>query len=390
MSNSIHWPGKAALMVAHCAGMVDLVALPVWVGTLISEYQFDPQQAGGLATLFLVGAVISSLLFSRKFNVLNGRLVAPMAFACAGVAFFLIPSFSQYFSMALLHVLAGISVGCGLSFTHGTIGRSLTPHRMFALVGMALGLFTIVFLAGTPQLIAKFGGSALFWTFGGIMSFSAVVTAFAFPKTEKVTPQTIKKLLKFNDPAVISCILAISSMALVQAMIFSFLEHIGIERGFGMVAVSGVLIALGFVNLFPAVLAALLEKRWSPKKVVLIGPCLQAILALLISQSPSFIGYTIGAIFFAGVLIFTHTFAFGMLAKLDLSGRAVAATPAMLMTGSAIGPLLGGTLVKDYGYLGLGVCSVLFAAIAILCFYISTCSSVQWHNAPLITKPKHN
>ena len=28
--------GRVALMVGHCAGMVDLVALPVWVGTLIS------------------------------------------------------------------------------------------------------------------------------------------------------------------------------------------------------------------------------------------------------------------------------------------------------------------------------------------------------------------
>ena len=43
--------GRGVLMVAHCAGMVDLVALPVWVGTLISAYKFDPQQAGGLVTL---------------------------------------------------------------------------------------------------------------------------------------------------------------------------------------------------------------------------------------------------------------------------------------------------------------------------------------------------
>ena len=34
------WPGRIALMVAHCAGMVDLVALPVWVGALIAQYQF--------------------------------------------------------------------------------------------------------------------------------------------------------------------------------------------------------------------------------------------------------------------------------------------------------------------------------------------------------------
>ena len=42
--------GRVALMVGHCAGMVDLVALPVWVGTLISVYRFDPQQA----VIFLV------------------------------------------------------------------------------------------------------------------------------------------------------------------------------------------------------------------------------------------------------------------------------------------------------------------------------------------------
>ena len=54
--------GSGALMVAHCAGMVDLVALPVWIGTLVARYGFDPQQAGGLATLFLFGAVAAGSL----------------------------------------------------------------------------------------------------------------------------------------------------------------------------------------------------------------------------------------------------------------------------------------------------------------------------------------
>ncbi len=52
-STTERWSGRLPLMVAHCAGMVDLVALPVWVGALIAQYKFAPQQAGGLATLFL-------------------------------------------------------------------------------------------------------------------------------------------------------------------------------------------------------------------------------------------------------------------------------------------------------------------------------------------------
>ena len=41
--------GVLALVVGHCAGMIDLIGLPVWVGSLISQYKFDPQQAGGLS-----------------------------------------------------------------------------------------------------------------------------------------------------------------------------------------------------------------------------------------------------------------------------------------------------------------------------------------------------
>lgn len=54
-------------------------------------------------------------------------------------------------------------------------------------------------------------------------------------------------------------IVGIGCMGLVQAMTFSFLERVGSDRGFGLAAVTGVLIALGIVNLFPAALAAWLE-----------------------------------------------------------------------------------------------------------------------------------
>lgn len=43
----------------------------------------------------------------------------------------------------------------------------------------------------------------------------------------------------------------------------------------------------------------------------------------------------------AFTIIFTHTFAFGLIARLDPSGRATAGTPAMLMVGSAVAPLVG-------------------------------------------------
>ena len=101
-------------------------------------------------------------------------------------------------------------------------------------------------------------------------------------------------------------------------------------------------------------LAGALERRLPARWVLRTGPVVQAALALVIVNALSFAPYAAAASVFAAVMIFTHTFAFGTLARLDPSGRALAATPAMLMAGAALGPILGGTLVQWQGYPALG------------------------------------
>lgn len=366
-SASKPWPGRIALMVAHCAGMVDLVALPVWVGTLVSHYKLDPQQAGGLVTMFLVGAVISSLFFASRFTRTRGRTAASVGFGIAAAMFFGVSLTTNYATMAVLHGLGGVATGCALTFTHGTIGKSQNPHRLFAMVGMALGVFAIVFLGATPKLVAATGGSTLFKVFAGVMLAGSLVAAMAFPEPDAVGADILQSNARLDRP-IWFAIVGISCMGLVQSMMASFLERIGMDRGFGFERVTGVLIALGFVNLFPAPLAALLERRWSANKVVMAGPVAQAALALVITHALSFAPYAVASSVFIAVMIFTHTFAFGLLARLDPSGKALAATPAMLMVGAAIGPVLGGTLVKDLGYGSIGFACLVIAVIAVASF----------------------
>lgn len=366
-------PGRLALMVAHCAGMVDLVALPVWVGALIAHYGFDPQQAGGLATLFLVGVVASSLFFAPRLQRIPARRATAAGFGIAGIAFLLVGGTDSYAAMALLHAVAGAAAGCALSFTHGTIARSERPHRLFALVNIALGVFAVMFLGSTPKLVAAAGGPALFQVFGGVMLVACIACALWFPAppgAHEARPSAARAEGRLGAPVLCGA-LGIACMAVVQAMMFSFLERIGADRGFGVDAVTGVLVALGIVNLLPAVFAALLERRWNARHVVIAGPIAQATLAATIALGSTFVSYAGAAMFFAAVMIFTHTFAFGLIARLDPSGRALAATPAMVMAGAAIGPVLGGTLVKWGGYGTLGVAAIVIAALAVLCFALT-------------------
>ena len=359
--------GTSAVMIAHCAGMVDLVALPVWVGTLIGSYRLDPQQAGLLVTLFLAGAVLSSLFFFPRLNRMPARAMTTVGFGVATLAFLGIVSSGGYAAMALLHAVAGLAAGCALSFTHGIIGRSRNPHRLFAIAGLALGIFAIVFLGATPGLIATHGGPTLFRVFAGVMGAATIACVLAFPSLRGRRSAARADEPRF-ERAIWFGMVGVGCMGLTQAMLFSFIQRIGLDRGFGLSAVTATLIALGFVNLFPAPVAGLLEMRVAGHRVVRAGPVVQAVLALVISQSVAFGPYAAATSVFAAVMIFTHTFAFGMLARIDRTGRAVAATPAMLMTGAAIGPVLGGTLVKQAGYGSLGIAAVLITAAAVLCF----------------------
>jgi predicted MFS family arabinose efflux permease len=360
--------GRIALMAAHCAGMIDLVALPVWVGALVANYRFDPQQAGALATLFLLGVVLASVLLAPWFDRLPGRVVATVGFGVSALGFFMASNTADFTTLAALHALCGLATGAALSVTHGTIARSGNPHRLFAIVGIALGVFAVVFFGAVPQLIAAANGVMLFVVFGGVMAVATLSSLLAFP--------TVNAAVSAHEPAhsapvpkaVWFGIAGLACMAIVQAMTFSFLERVGGAHSFERQAVNGVLIALGIVNLFPAGLAAVLEKRWAARNVLLAGPLLQACLAAVIMNASQFTAYAAAASVFAAVMIFTHTFAFGLLARLEPSGRALAATPAMLMAGSAVGPVLGGTLVKSFGYGSLGAAAGLIAVVAVFCF----------------------
>jgi predicted MFS family arabinose efflux permease len=358
--------GAAALVIAHCIGMVDLVALPVWVGALVERFGFSPQQAGGLATLFLLGAVAASAVFAPRLNRLNQRLVATAGFAVAALAFFIASTQAGFGALAALHLVAGVSVGTALSMVHGTMGHAANPHRLFAVAGIGLGLFAVVFLAAVPQVLIARGGSALFAVFAALMGFAAIASALLFrnpgpaPEGSAAAPFSRATWL---------VIFGVGLMTFNQAMVFSFVEVIGKARGFAPENVLGVLIALGIINFVaPAPLAALLEKRLSAFDVVRTGPGVQAALALVVTMAAAFPLWAPAAACFVAVQIFTHTFAFGLLARLDPSGRAVAATPAMLMIGAALGPILGGALGQNLGFGALGVAAVVVAALSITCF----------------------
>ncbi len=360
--------GMFALMISHCAGMVDLVALPVWVGTLIAAYHFDPQQAGGLATLFLIGAAGASIFFAPRFNKIHVKYAAVIGFALAALAFILSGLNTAFPVLAVLHFVGGLAAGTALSVTHGTMGHAVNPHRVFGIAGLAIGIFGVIFLGGTPGIIQKFGGHTMFFVLAAVMLAATIACLLFFPKPSKAVDfddfKQIKNLPPLGKP-VWFCMIGVSLLAMTQAMTLSFYERIGLERGFSREMVTMALVIYGIVTIFPAPIAAFLEKKVSVTAIIAFGPIFQAIFSLLTTHTHHYMVYALAGPFMAFTILFVHTFAFGLLARLDPTGRAVAGTPAMLMVGAAVAPFISGTIVKflNFEAIGYACCIVVVAQV---------------------------
>lgn len=359
------WRGRAVLMLSHFVGMIDLVALPVWVGALATHYGFDLEHAGMIVTAFLIGAVGASVTVAPMFNRLPRTACAVGGYAVAALAFFGAAQVSTFGALIPLHLIAGMAVGTALSIAHGTIGRSATPHKLFAIVGAALGVGAVIFYAAVPPAIAAHGGRVLFLIFSGLMGLAALA-ALGFPQVPSV--ETARGAAQPLPRAAWFAMAGVACMTLNQALTYSMLDRIGIMRGFGQEQVNQLLIVCGLVSLLPAGLAGLLEKRLVPIRVALVAAPLQAALAITITLSTGYTPYAVAASVYAAVLIFTHTFLFGLIARLDPSGRALASTPATMMLGSAIGPALAGTVAMRAGFHGQAMLAFGVGALATLMF----------------------
>jgi len=373
MANQISVKGQATLSVCHMAGMIDLAALPLWVGTLMRFYGLAAPRAGLIVTTFLVSVVASSVVVAPLFSRVRHRLLAFLGFAVAAGAFAGASSLparaDSANTMMLLHALAGFGVGASLSVTHGMIGRSANPHRLFGIANVAMAILAIIMFATLPTLISRLGGPTVFRAFAITMSVAAIVALLFFPEMhakEPVPRERGASLARQPLPkAAWFTIGTITCLTLNQSVVFAFVERIGASRGFGDAAVQQVLIVTGLINLAPGLLAVLLQKRLPALGVGIAGPILQALLALCITAASTYAFFALPSIFYVALVIFTTTFMFGLLTEVDTSGRAVAATPAMMMIGSALGPALGGGIVAWVGYPGLGWVVLLIACAAV-------------------------
>jgi predicted MFS family arabinose efflux permease len=383
-STSENFLGRATLLISHVGGMVDLVALPLWISGLIASAHFLPQKAGALVSLYIFGVMISNIVLAPRFMRLNGRIAATAGFAISAACFFILTHVSGFPPFAALHLLAGLGAGAGLSCVHGTIGRSKNPHRLFAIVNIGVCVFGIIFFATVPHLLETIGVNIVFIILGSLMVAAALACALAFPPVNEVPKRaTYSGPIASKLSARVFAFAGVAFMTAAQSAMFGFVQQVGMAHGFAASTIGLLLAGTAFLNLVAPVLAGILQHKLPPTPVAMTGVFLHGCASLVICDTLGFTPFAIAAGSLVFLTIFSHIFMFGFISRIDRSGRMAALTPSMLMVGTAIGPFLAGTVVGAYGYHALGLTAAALAWISAGCYFATGIGARDFMALPL-------
>ena len=366
--------GRGALLIGHAAGMLDLVSMPIWVGVLIQFRHLSPSEAGLLLTAYMMGVFLTSVSLAPRFDRLPARLIAVSGFIVGALAFFGIIQIDGFAALLPAHFIAGIGAGSALSMVHGTISRSVRPHRLFAIVNFGVAIFSIAFFAAVPNLV-QHNPNVIFYVLGGLLVLGALAAAVAFPQVPENAANREHKTATIAGavPFRLAVILAFIGVALLsagQGQTYAFLERIGTWRDFSASDIGHMLVVSGFLNLLAPIVAALLENVVPRLGAIFVALLFHAAICIVASNSPLFLPYAVAGSLLVFTTIFNHTFMFGTIAKLDPSGRAASSTPAMLTLGAAIGPALGGAVVQFAGFAAIGWVSAVILIASAICFVV--------------------
>jgi len=365
--------GRGALVVGHAAGMLDLVAAPLWIGVLIQYRHLSPIEAGILMTTYTAGVFLTSIGLAPRFASLRPQLIAPIGFLLGAVAFAAIIRLDGFIALMPAHFVAGVGAGSALSMVHGIISRSARPHRLFAFANIGVALFSIIFFIAVPQLVQR-DPNAVFFVLGGLLLIAALAAAALFPHPPVQAASDVRSVASASaapyKPAVILAFAGVALMSVGQSEIYSFLERIGTWRGFSEASIGNVLAISGVLNLLAPIMAAALENLVPRVLTISIALVVHAVLAVTASSSPDFLPYAVAGSLLIFMTIFSHTFMFGVIAKLDPSGNTASSTPAMITLGAMIGPALGGAVAQYVGFFALGWVSAAAPLASSACFFV--------------------
>ena len=361
----------ALLALVATAGFFYVNIMAAIVDGLVTGLGFSNPQAGTIGAANIYGASVGSFL-----AVLLVRRIAwrPALFGLLSLLLLIDLSSTVLRDPTVLIVvraLHGVIGGLAVGVTYSVMARTFSPDRAFGmllLVQFGLGGLGVMFL---PTLVPEYGARILFLSLAALTT-CALLAIFAIPKLGESGPVAALQSVRMSTHSRTTALLALLALFLFQggnmalgAFIIRLGEHFALGREFiGQ--------ALGWATWISAAGAGLvivMGTRYGRFK-----PLLAAMLLTLVGNAAFFWGALPPVFFIANVgtaitWSFVVPYIFGILSRLDPSGRQATLGGFVSKLGLASGPMLAGWVLRGDDFrllIAVAISALALSTVALL------------------------
>ncbi len=333
----------ACFISAVSAGMV-FNAFPVFLGAAADAYSLNDTQIGFLASAYIAGFAISSIIGAFLLRRVSWRRHGRLMLAITAVAFFLMSSLNNYtIAMVLLFIL-GLCLAQTFAMVMCFFGDLPQVDRLFALKVFSELLLAAVLLFILPAYILPMGGfTALLIFYVGLTLLALAALNFLPERAlsrEEFHSQSLGVVPVWAWVAIFMLMINFGAYAGIMV----FLERIGADAEFSATQIGTAL----SVSLLVGVVAAL-SAAFSSAKIkrgpVFILACLVAFIAFaMLFGNTELWRFVLALCLFNLAWNFALPFQMGLVDEVDSSGKLITGLGAALAFGAVAGPPIVGIM----------------------------------------------
>lgn len=336
------------------------MALPLWVGAIIDDYELTAEQAGIIAAVEYGAVAIVSVIIATKVHRFNLKHVSLIGMICLlignGGAVFA----SEFQSLIVTRGLAGTGKGLVIAAIFSLAARTQNPTKSFAIInGAYTALATIIYLT-LPVPIKANGATGAFAALFVVVLFGALFLYWV-PSTRAV--DQLKATATEDPKLAISLsgflvLIALIFMWAANGSIWTYVERLGQSTGLSLQQVGTTLSIAAAVAILGPITAHYVHDRFGFRKPIMIGATLKIGAALVLCNWMIPQAYIVAATLFVLAALFIVPYLMSLMSLADPTGRLAAAAGGLLTAGSSLGAYLGGVTLTYSNTFTLSILAV--------------------------------
>lgn len=370
----------SAFAACHVAGLIFLPAMPLVMGALVKDFAADPAWLGRIASLQLITTALGAFCFSLLGRRINCRTLVILALAGEVLINIATANADGVFSLLILRGFSGFFQGTLLAAAGAGAALSNRTEKTFALYNIALAVFAVVVLIFGARVVPEYGNAGVFGLIICVDILALAIVIRQFPTFRLVRKEGNAPPLAIHTiPGAYRVLLALGLFGIALSGTQTFMERLGFYHGSTLDVMANAL-ALGWcIAIFsPFILLLYCHARRRITVLLLVAYAGIATLALMLSYAPSSQVYLVAMALFTPVIMFIEPLQFGVLGRLDGSGRLAALGPAAISIGCGAGPIVTSIMVSRFSLLAVGIFAcALFVMSFLLLFPASQSSRVR-------------